>query len=291
MQHVVTASEGGVVRAVLTEAGATLMEGEPILAIEPAEGAEAEALSEEDVDLDHIRADLQELRDRIAAGMDGNRPDAVRKRRERGHQTARENLGQLCDPGTFTEYGGIAPAAQRHRRSLEDLIANTTGDGIVTGIGSVNGDLFAPEQARCAFAVYDYMVLAGDAGPQQPQEAGPAVRPRGRVGAAGDPAGGGRRRAARRLPRRRRRRAGEHHLLQLRAPVGAGAAGRRRLRPLLRGQRGAAGLLRRHHRGRERQYRHGGAGDDRGRRPRGVSRPRRSARSTCSRRTAWWTSA
>jgi acetyl/propionyl-CoA carboxylase alpha subunit/acetyl-CoA carboxylase carboxyltransferase component len=164
MEHVVAAPQAGVIRQALTEPGRTLMEGEPIFALDPVEGGEAEAETQEDIDLDRIRPDLQELRDRLARGLDENRPEAVAKRRARGHQTARENLGQLCDPGTFAEYGALALAAQRARRSLDDLIANTTGDGIVTGIGSINGDLFPPDRARCAFAVYDYMVLAATQG-------------------------------------------------------------------------------------------------------------------------------
>jgi acetyl-CoA carboxylase carboxyltransferase component len=70
----------------------------------------------------------------------------------------------ICDPGTFLEYGGLATAAQRSRRTLTDLIANTSGDGVVTGLGAVNGDLFPEDAARCAFAVYDCMVLAGTQG-------------------------------------------------------------------------------------------------------------------------------
>ncbi|MEE3099963.1 MAG: carboxyl transferase domain-containing protein, partial [Pseudomonadota bacterium] len=50
------------------------------------------------------------------------------------------------------------------RRTREDLTLNTTGDGVVTGLGTVNGDLFAPDRARTAFAICDYMVLAGTQG-------------------------------------------------------------------------------------------------------------------------------
>ena len=33
-------------------------------------------------------------------------------------------------------------AAQRRRRTLDDLIKNTPADGMVVGLGSINGDLF-----------------------------------------------------------------------------------------------------------------------------------------------------
>lgn len=164
MEHVLSAPTAGRVRAVLAASGDTLPDGAPVIALEPMEDDGTQETAEEEVDLDEIRPDLQELFDRAAFGRDENRPEAVRKRRERGHRTARENLADLCDPGTFNEYGELAVAAQSARRSREDLVKNTSGDGIVTGIGSVNGDLFEPEAARCAFAVYDYMVLAGTQG-------------------------------------------------------------------------------------------------------------------------------
>ena len=70
------------------------------------------------------------------------RPEATERRHAGGRRTARENIEDLCDPGTFEEYGGLVIAAQRARRSTEDLVANTPADGLIAGIGRVNGDLF-----------------------------------------------------------------------------------------------------------------------------------------------------
>jgi len=103
------------------------------------------------------RADLQALRDRLAFVDDANRPEAVAKRHAQGGRTARENIADLCDPGTFIEYGALAVAAQRSRRTAEDLIQNTPADGIVTGIGTVNGQ-------RTVVMAYDATVLAGTQG-------------------------------------------------------------------------------------------------------------------------------
>ncbi len=164
MEHVITAPCAGTVQAVLTTAGATVMEGGVIFAIEPREYTGGRAAESETVDLDHIREDLRDVRERRAFGLDENRPEAVAKRHARGHRTARENLAQLCDEGTFLEYGDLAVAAQRQRRALDDLVRNTSGDGVVTGFGTVNGAHFEESKARCAFAVYDYMVLAGTQG-------------------------------------------------------------------------------------------------------------------------------
>jgi len=88
----------------------------------------------------------------------------VDKRHKLGLRTARENIADLCDPGSFHEYGAFTVAAQRSRRSLEDLIARTPADGLAMGIGRVNGALFPDLDARCVAMAYDYTVLAGTQG-------------------------------------------------------------------------------------------------------------------------------
>jgi len=95
---------------------------------------------------------------------DAARPDAVEKRHKVGLRTARENIAELCDPDSFHEYGAFTVAAQRSRRSMEDLIARTPADGLVMGIGRVNGTLFPDVDARCIAMSYDYTVLAGTQG-------------------------------------------------------------------------------------------------------------------------------
>ncbi|HEX6780677.1 MAG TPA: carboxyl transferase domain-containing protein [Solirubrobacterales bacterium] len=110
------------------------------------------------------RDDLTELRERRALTEDAARTDAVSKRHAAGGRTARENLADLVDPGSFVEYGRFAIAAQRGRRELDDLIARTPADGLIGGTARVNGELFAPERAACAVLSYDYTVLAGTQG-------------------------------------------------------------------------------------------------------------------------------
>ncbi|HZZ37059.1 MAG TPA: carboxyl transferase domain-containing protein, partial [Caulobacteraceae bacterium] len=66
--------------------------------------------------------------------------------------------------GTFLEYGAFALAAQRRRRSVAELMKMSPADGLICGVGSVNGALFPPEQARCAALAYDFTVLAGTQG-------------------------------------------------------------------------------------------------------------------------------
>jgi acetyl-CoA carboxylase carboxyltransferase component len=113
---------------------------------------------------DSIRPDLTEVINRHSFVLDENRPEAVAKRQQKNRRTARTNVEDLCDAGSFTEYGPLAIAAQRGRRSEEDLISKTPTDGLITGIGSVNGSFFGDDNARCMVMAYDYTVLAGTQG-------------------------------------------------------------------------------------------------------------------------------
>jgi acetyl/propionyl-CoA carboxylase alpha subunit len=164
MEHLVTAPSGGIVRQIRARKGDTLYADDPILFLEPREVEGEGQKSARLDDLDAIRPDLAEVRERQSFGLDENRPEAVARRRATGKRTARENVAALVDPGSLVEYGSLAIAAQRARRSLDDLIRNTSGDAVVTGFATVNGDVFGPEQARCLVIAYDYMVLAGTQG-------------------------------------------------------------------------------------------------------------------------------
>lgn len=117
-----------------------------------------------------VRPDLQKLLDRDALTQDAARPDAVARRHALGLRTARENITDLCDEGSFIEYGALAVAAQRARRSEEDLVANTPADGMVTGIGSVNAAHCGPERSRTVVMAYDATVLAGTQGMRNHQK-------------------------------------------------------------------------------------------------------------------------
>jgi acetyl-CoA carboxylase carboxyltransferase component len=110
-----------------------------------------------------IRGDLAELLERRRLLGDEARPEAVERRRERGGRTARENLADLVDEGSFVEYGALAIAAQRGRREVDELIARTPADGLIAGTGRINGSRFG-ESSVCAVLSYDYTVLAGTQG-------------------------------------------------------------------------------------------------------------------------------
>lgn len=117
-----------------------------------------------EIKLDSIRPDLSEVIERQALGQDERRPEAVSRRQQKNQRTARANIKDLCDDGCFMEYGALTIAAQRGRRTLDDLITKTPADGLISGIGTVNGSWFGEDQSRCMVMAYDYTVLAGTQG-------------------------------------------------------------------------------------------------------------------------------
>ncbi len=159
MEHEVIAEQGGVVRRVDVAVGDTVTEGQLLAILDagragpgdngPAPQTEPAARQE--------REDLAAVRARHALGLDAARPEAVAKRHERGHRTARENLDDLVDRGTFVEYGPLIFAAQERRRDRQELIERTPADGLVAGVGEI-------ESRPAVVMSYDYTVLAGTQG-------------------------------------------------------------------------------------------------------------------------------
>ena len=160
MEHVVNADCDGVVVGIAIAVGDTVHPGDAMVTVEQRElEAAAVDLDAAAVDLDAVRTDLAEVLERHALGHDERRPATVERRHSRGHRTTRENIADLLDDDSFVEYGPLVIAAQRRRRTVEDLIENTPGDGLVGGIGTVDG--------HPTIAVsYDYTVLAGTQGLQ-----------------------------------------------------------------------------------------------------------------------------
>ncbi|MGC1151747.1 carboxyl transferase domain-containing protein [Mycobacterium sp.] len=156
MQHVLTAPAAVRTVRTLVTPGQVVGTGDPLVVFtRTGEGARAERTGH--LDLERTRADLAEVHRRHLLTLDDGRPAAIAKRHKQNRRTARENIADLVDPGSFVEYGALTVAAQRSRRSEEDLIANTPADGLVAGIAKIG----------CVEAVvlsYDYTVLAGTQG-------------------------------------------------------------------------------------------------------------------------------
>ena len=107
---------------------------------------------------------LQQFSERIARSLDEGRADLIAKRHAKGYRSARENLYDLCDEGSFVEYGQLAVAAQRGRFDPDDLKIKTAADGVITGTATINADLFGSANSKAAVIVNDYTVLAGTQG-------------------------------------------------------------------------------------------------------------------------------
>ncbi len=156
MEHEVTAECDGVLRSVRVKVGDTVEEGDELAVVAASDGAAAPEPEPEQT-TEARREDLGAVSRRHELTLDEARPEAVAKRHASGRRTARENLADLVDPGTFVEYGPLMFAAQERRRSKQELIERTPADGLVAGVGDVDG--------RPAVVMsYDYTVLAGTQG-------------------------------------------------------------------------------------------------------------------------------
>lgn len=175
MEHEVRSPAAGRVRERRAGEGEMVAQDEVLLVLEAAAapaGAPTAPATQAAIPAAHeaVRADLQKVMDRHALTRDEARPQAAAKRHALGMRTARENIADLCDAGSFTEYGALAYAAQRSRRSEDDLVRNTPADGMVTGVGSINGALVGPERSRAVVMAYDATVLAGTQGMRNHQK-------------------------------------------------------------------------------------------------------------------------
>jgi acetyl-CoA carboxylase carboxyltransferase component len=100
---------------------------------------------------------LTELLARRFLTTDAARPEKVERWHAKGRRTARENIADLVDEGSFVEYGRFVTPAQESRRPLAELVVEAPADGIVGGTATVGG-------RPVAVLSYDYLVMAGTQG-------------------------------------------------------------------------------------------------------------------------------
>ena len=162
MEHPLIAEISCRLTAVRVEAGQTVDVDQVLVECVAVDAQEP--IVQVEIDVTTEREDLARLLARQALLHDDARQEAVQKRHAKGQRTARENIADLVDKHSFIEYGGFGVAAQRGRRSEEDLIANTPADGLITGLATINADAFGADNAHCAVVAYDYTVLAGTQG-------------------------------------------------------------------------------------------------------------------------------
>ena len=165
MHHPIKANISGYISKFFVDVGDTVSIGTPLFEFIPViEKSQNKLKTGKSKKSKAIRKDLVDLIERRKLTLDENRSIAVKKRKKLGKRTARENIKSLIGQNDFFEYGDLVYAAQRSRRSLDDLIKNTPADGLITGVSFVNSDLFDKEKTKTAIMHYDYMVLAGTQG-------------------------------------------------------------------------------------------------------------------------------
>lgn len=164
MENIIAAKENGVVKNIAVKIGEVISKGKILLKFTENIKSEIIVKKNSQVENEDDRKDLKKLTEREKYLWDENRPEAFAKRKQKNQNTARENVALLCDKNTFKEYGGLAVAAQRNRRTEEDLIKNTPADGLVCGTGSINKNIFDDRPQPCCVMAYDYTVLAGTQG-------------------------------------------------------------------------------------------------------------------------------
>jgi len=172
MEHEIRASVAGRVAELFFAVDALVEAGVPLATLHPGatDTAPRASVPSAETAIMALRPDLQRVLDRHHKTTDASRPEAMAKRHALGLRSARENIADLCDEGSFIEYGALAVAAQRSRRSENDLVTNTPADGMVTGIGNINGVLFGAEASRAVVMAYDATVLAGTQGMRNHQK-------------------------------------------------------------------------------------------------------------------------
>jgi acetyl-CoA carboxylase carboxyltransferase component len=163
MQTALTAPVAGTVANLSIALGATIQTGQLVCEIKPAD-ADSVAHSAPMIEATATDNSLQQLNQQLTFTHDDARPEAVAKRHAKAYRTARENLYDLCDDESFVEYGQLAVAAQRDRKTAESLKTDTPADGVITGLATINSAEFGTQAAQVAVIVNDYSVLAGTQG-------------------------------------------------------------------------------------------------------------------------------
>ena len=196
MEHVIASEHTGVVERVGVEPGATVHAGDLLVAIIEGEAAAGGGRAAQSA-ARRCRRDPARTSPRSSSATRSGTTTSALTRSSAGAEPAsaptRENVDDLVDPGSFVEYGPMVIAAQRRRRELDDLIRRTPADGLVGGIGTVNGH-------RTIVMSYDYTVLAGTQGLQNHRKKDRLFELAERLAAAGRVLHRGRRRTSRVTP-------------------------------------------------------------------------------------------
>lgn len=167
MQTAILAPTAGIISALTVALGETVQAGQRLATLTAGTGQETPAQTPAEI-LDTVdvnaKSPLTHIYQQHSNTLDHHRQEAVAKRHSKGYRSARENLQDLCDENSFVEYGQLAVAAQRGRKSLDALRSETAADGVITGLATINHSLFGPVASQVAVVINDYTVLAGTQG-------------------------------------------------------------------------------------------------------------------------------
>ncbi|MEE8400504.1 MAG: carboxyl transferase domain-containing protein, partial [Desulfobacterales bacterium] len=164
MEHVIKAEISGVVKQIMVQPGVTIPEGAALLYIEPADVERTDTGDAVELDYETPRPDLAEVIRRRALTTDEARTVRIEKRRKQGYRSTRENIDDLCDEGTFFQYGSLAVSPGYPGIGIDELLDYDASDGMVMGLAHINGHLFDETRSRAIVMAYDWTVLAGTQG-------------------------------------------------------------------------------------------------------------------------------
>ena len=101
-----------------------------------------------------MREAVEALNAKKAKYREGGGPERIERQRSQNKLTVRERIDLLFDEGTFVEQALLA-----HHQSQQPQMQGkfTPGDGVVTGVGSIDG-------RKVAVIAYDFTVMAGSMG-------------------------------------------------------------------------------------------------------------------------------
>jgi propionyl-CoA carboxylase beta chain len=116
--------------------------------------APAENADQPQPDLHTTAGKIADLDRRRQEAVHAGSPRAVERQHAKGKMTARERVGRLLDPESFTEFDELA----RHRAADFGMAASRPyGDGVVTGYGTIDG------RPVCVFS-QDFTIFGGSLG-------------------------------------------------------------------------------------------------------------------------------
>ena len=164
MEHLIKSDVGGILRQLMVKPGDIVYEAHPLAFIEEADVGEAIVEKAREIDLDYIPERLQEFFELQAMGADENRREWVDKRHAKGKMTQRECLAELIDEGSWFEMGELVLPARHMIMSDKEMRRRAPGDGMITGIATVNRDQFDEQRATTLIAMYDETIWAGTQG-------------------------------------------------------------------------------------------------------------------------------